>query len=266
MGGCKKKDPEAAIIDAMVKEAQESGVPLDRETAEKMIKMGSQEPQFDLSPFIRAIELREFDKAHGFLSKQLKSAWTKEKFSQNLSSFRDEIGDKWNVEQKGFMNNFSPTHGPLCNATYHLTDDWVNPFSTQILAHKTEQGFEIMQLYISGPSSDKELFDASKKMGFRMLSAIEKLDIAAVKEMLLPSVSQQVSQEVLQQIKSIFYADSGAEVLFDDQFDKGYLDGKKVFRIVAYPKGRETTHLQIELSQEPVDGMKIASFYFKGKL
>lgn len=39
VAGCKKKGSNAAKVDAMIKQAQEHGVPLDRETAKKMVEM-----------------------------------------------------------------------------------------------------------------------------------------------------------------------------------------------------------------------------------
>jgi len=268
MSGCKKK-AHSPHLDKMMKEAEKAGVPIDRETAEKLIKMAdtnSLQAQLDLSPFLELVELRQFNKAHDYLDETLKSIWPKEIFSGDLRSFREEIGEKWNAEQLGFMNNFFPEYGPTCNVTYQLTTEWRNPFSMQIIAHKTEQDFEIIQLYIAGPSSNKEAFNASKKIGFQLLAAIEKLDVGAVKELMLPSLSQQVSEQVLKQINDILYQGRDTQILFNDHFQMGFLNGKKVFQIVAYPKGHEMTQLEIKLSEEPAIGMRVAGFYFKGKI
>ncbi|MDZ7616309.1 MAG: hypothetical protein U1E05_04850 [Patescibacteria group bacterium] len=154
-----------------------------------------------LADFVNEISSNEYATAFSLLHPKLRSAWTRDRFTNDWTTIKNQIGDAWGPEATGSFSGTSP-QGAYEQATYKLSTDYQSISSVELVSMQTDEGTRIGKAHVRVPEAEPQQAK-TKELTDQFVNSMLSKDFDAASQLFSSAHRTQYPPQVLQQLASV---------------------------------------------------------------
>jgi hypothetical protein len=218
----------------------------------------------DFAPLLTCLAKSDFGAAHAWLHPKLAEAWPEERFTSDVASVRNGIGEAWSPERTGWFTRAS-AQGPVHSVGYSLVRERWGDYTLELVARKIEGEHRVVQwtMTMPGGGTDKGLA-AARSVARTFLDKIRSRQDTSAFAMMTSQLRGQVNAALLNQIRQMFWSKAEGPLAFSGASQRKLINGQWYVSVIAYPSDLPASHIEMLLLARDTDTL-VASIGFKAK-